>query len=548
MSKLTSLRCLELSHENTDSYGAFEPTRGLSQRASDLCRLSGLTGLTKLTLQLNYYTLGDPTLPDKWKLRAEPSTVEADAKLQMVYQEQQAALGSALRRMPHLTHLVLSGPPLCTGALATLTALTHLVASRLAWPPALGPAPDGSQQRLSLELSPKLNMLWLLRPQRLDVLSALPALPTDLTVLMGRPGDLAALMGRPKGMEVGVEFVFGLEESGILAVEGSANRRLLPAAVERVRRLVGRLAAVRSCRPRNSGALRLYAEAPPGPGLLHPPAAPAGVAVASSPGHAVWIRELGPVRRPLVALRGLELVGGDLECLAATLSEMKVGAGAAAWDVSCTRRTASTTPLCIRYTPSKPTDIHYNKVTFHPAVMFCAVEGTVRPPLRAIVTFLATAKLPCARAPWLCLRFAACTLLQVLVLRNCAFDMAELSAALSRHTHLRDLVLCPGRCTLDTQVVADLLLTLCQQSTSLRRLTLLHNSEDRFPADTVWDVLPCIDVRDTVARGLEDAGMGSKVELEVEDGSVEFGLEDDFAYVPDLAEEEEQEEEARGGQ
>ncbi len=329
MSELTSLKRLELSHKDADAYGAFDPLRKLSRHASDLSRLSALTGLTRLCLELNSYTFGDPSLPDKWTLQAEPHAVERDAKLQRVYQEQQAAIGSALRRMPNLTHLVLSGPPLCTGALATLTALTHLVASRLAPPLAPSPDVDSSQPLPSLELPPKLGMLWLLRPQRLGVLSALPALPTDLTVLLGRPVDPAVLRGRPwgrpEGTESGVEFVFSREDWEIEAAEEGGKRRLLPAAVERVRRLVGMLAAVRSCRPRNSGALRLYAEAPPGPGLLHPPLAPAGVAGAESLGHAVWIRELGPVRRPLVALRGLELVRGDLECLAATLPEMKVG-------------------------------------------------------------------------------------------------------------------------------------------------------------------------------------------------------------------------------
>ncbi len=295
-----------------DVYGSVQI---LSKHASDLSRLSALTGLTRLILQLNYYALGDPSLPDKWKLEAAPSTVQSDAKLQRVYQEQQAVIGSALHRMPNLTHLALSGPPLCTGALATLTALTHLVASRLARPPAPPPAADGSQPLHSLEVSPKLSMLWLTKPQRLDLLSALPAFPTGLELLLGPPGP----------MKFGVEFMFSSEDWETLAAEEGGKRRLLPTAVERLGRLVGMLAAVRSCRPRNDGALRVYAEAPPGPGLLHPPAAPAGMAVASSPGHAVWIRELGPIRRPLVALRGLELVGGDLECLAATLPEMKVG-------------------------------------------------------------------------------------------------------------------------------------------------------------------------------------------------------------------------------
>ncbi len=113
------------------------------------------------------------------------------------------------------------------------------------------------------------------------------------------------------------------------------------------------------------------------------------------------------------------------------------------------------------------------------------------------------------------------------MLRNCAFDMAELSAALSRHTHLRYLVLCPRRCTLDTQVVADLLLTLCQQSTSLRRLTLLPVASEWYEEEQPWNVYRCHDVRKWVVRGLEGAGVGGKVELEV----AVYGLKDDFDGV-----------------
>ncbi len=122
---------------------------------------------------------------------------------------------------------------------------------------------------------------------------------------------------------------------------------------------------------------------------------------------------------------------------------------------------------------------------------------------------------------------AARALPQVLVLRNCAFDMVELSAALSRHTHLRYLVLCPRRCTPDTQEVADLLLTLCQQSPSLRRLTLLPQSDERYEAVKPWNWRRCGDVVDWVTRGLEGAGVGGKVKVEVE----AYGLEDDFDDV-----------------
>ncbi len=125
---------------------------------------------------------------------------------------------------------------------------------------------------------------------------------------------------------------------------------------------------------------------------------------------------------------------------------------------------------------------------------------------------------------------------QVLVLRNCAFDMVELVAALSRHTHLRDLVLCPGRCTLDTQVVADLLLTLCQQSASLRRLMLLPKTARWYEKKKPWDSSRCHVVRKWVVRGLEEAGMGGKVELKVD----QYGPTDDFDHVRE--EEEDREE------
>lgn len=121
------------------------------------------------------------------------------------------------------------------------------------------------------------------------------------------------------------------------------------------------------------------------------------------------------------------------------------------------------------------------------------------------------------------------TLLQVLVLRHCAFDMAELSAALSRHTHLRYLALCPERCTLETHELVDLLLTLCQQSPSLRRLMLLSKMslwayEDRKMR---WSTHRCHDVRRMLARGLEAAGVGGKVKVEVE----AYGPKDDFDRV-----------------
>ncbi len=52
--------------------------------------------------------------------------------------------------------------------------------------------------------------------------------------------------------------------------------------------------------------------------LLQPP-------VGEPQGHGVWVRELGPLDRPRVALRGMELGEGDLRCLADTLPGMQVG-------------------------------------------------------------------------------------------------------------------------------------------------------------------------------------------------------------------------------
>lgn len=117
---------------------------------------------------------------------------------------------------------------------------------------------------------------------------------------------------------------------------------------------------------------------------------------------------------------------------------------------------------------------------------------------------------------------------QVLALRNCSFDFFELSDALSGHKQLRHVVLCPGRSRYTAGEVTSALLQLCQRAPSLRRVTLLHVG---VVPGLRWDDLSCETVCDSVAQGLEQAGVGGKVELEVEDGSAETGLREEFEVV-----------------
>ncbi len=117
----------------------------------------------------------------------------------------------------------------------------------------------------------------------------------------------------------------------------------------------------------------------------------------------------------------------------------------------------------------------------------------------------------------------------MLALRNCSFDFFELSDALSHHAHLRHVVLCPGRSRYTVGDVARALLQLCQRAPSVRRVTLLHT--DGAAPGLRWDSPHCELVCDLVARGLEEAGMGDKVQLEVEDGSAETGLREEFELV-----------------
>ncbi len=312
ITQLTSLQSLRLFHDGS-SNTLLTSIDAIAMHATDLTRLSALTGLTQLRLALGHCTYGDPSLPNDDMLRNAAQAAADAQRLREAYGQQQAALSSALRRMPNLSTLVLAGLPLCTETLTALTSLTHVVASRLALPtdqPTAATAPS------LMYLPPRLESLWFPQPQKLSVLSRL-ALPPELHVLFGEYQVTRA--------GTCVEFMFGREDMD------PAEWRLLPAAVDRLKATVPRLAAHRSCQPSGSGALRLCAEAGPGTQLLLPPqpgAAGGGAAAGGSAmGHAVWIRELGPVRRPVVALRGLELVGSDLECLAAMLPEMKVGYG-----------------------------------------------------------------------------------------------------------------------------------------------------------------------------------------------------------------------------
>ncbi len=223
---------------------------------------------------------------------------------------QRAALVAALRHMPHLVSFESITLSLRVSDLAALTSLTHVQLAGLE-----SPGPTEQQQPAAMGAGTvargphQLQQLHVaLQSCSLRALACLGAFPllryARTGVLCFGPADLS-----PGGTQ------------------------LLPDTPQVVRQAVRALADVRA-RGRVDGEGRhawdredstLVITTGAGPGLLLPPA-PAPLAASPAGGHAVWLRELGPlgVQGQGVQLRGLALTAGDLAAIADTFPDAKV--------------------------------------------------------------------------------------------------------------------------------------------------------------------------------------------------------------------------------
>lgn len=102
--------------------------------------------------------------------------------------------------------------------------------------------------------------------------------------------------------------------------------RLRPSAVDNLRRAVHLFKTQHTALGVVPTALRVHSfqrhEA--GSQLLRLP-------VGEPRGHGVWLKELAPLDRPMVSLRGLQLGARDLRCLAQVLPGMQVGNSCPGW-------------------------------------------------------------------------------------------------------------------------------------------------------------------------------------------------------------------------
>ncbi len=113
------------------------------------------------------------------------------------------------------------------------------------------------------------------------------------------------------------QLLFGIDET---EMGPQGELRLRPPAVENLRRAVQLFTTQHTASKMVPMALRVHASQrrEAGSQLLQPPAG-------EPQGHGVWVKELAPLDRPMVALRGLQLRARDLRCLAEALPGMQVG-------------------------------------------------------------------------------------------------------------------------------------------------------------------------------------------------------------------------------
>ncbi len=361
ISQLHSLRALDFHY----NWGSIYPTRGeLSGHATRLQRLGALTALRRLRLCLPNRRRRDVLRSEQRHL--ETKGEEEAAACRAVWDRQQAALADALRCMAGLESLTVESGYVAAADVAPLTALTRLkvlsvllppprpgegaaavaaAAAAPAPPPAPAPvpvpaaqpgapqvgaaaaaAPTGSPAaavtgaRSSPAGSPRpapppplppnlrrLELSWGASPRLLATASRLPHLEA---VLFHSAGDIHIV----------------LDQSDVVALPEDGYCRLRPETIEAFGAAAKLLARVHRPRERTE-----YDTGIPGKVLtvtaeVHPAmvAPPEG----ELDGHAVWIRQLAPLREVAgVKLAMLAMQAVDVLSVAKTLKGARVGKG-----------------------------------------------------------------------------------------------------------------------------------------------------------------------------------------------------------------------------